>query len=105
MIARKTISSMKPDIIVTVDGKKWKIEQKTSLKTIVIEFNLDEVSEYDPGSGTVGKYFNSLDGNKLVTKSPDTNEVISTREFTGSGLVQTYFAKGGVSGTRTWKKA
>ena len=72
MIARKTISSMKPDIIVTVDGKKWKIEQKTGLKTIVIEFNLDEVSEYDPGSGTVGKYFNSLDGTSSTANKQTT---------------------------------
>ena len=105
MISRKAMASTKPEILVTVDGKKWKIDAKTTLKTITIEFVLNEVSEYDPGTGTVGKYLNSLEGNKLVTKNPDTKEVISTREFSGSGLVQTYYATGGVVATRTWKKA
>ena len=50
MITRKAIASTKPDITITVNGTKFNIEQKTSLKTVIMEFTLDEPSTYDPGN-------------------------------------------------------
>ena len=57
-----------------------------------------------PGTGEVGEYITSLEGNVLVTKKADTGDVIAKREFNDSGFVQTYYSKS-VTATRTFKKA
>ena len=57
-----------------------------------------------PGTGEVGEYITSLEGNVLVTKKADTGDVIAKREFSDSGFVQTYYSKS-VTATRTFKKA
>ena len=57
-----------------------------------------------PGTGEVGEYVTSLEGNVLVTKRVDTGDVIAKREFSDSGFVQTYYSKS-VTATRTFKKA
>ena len=57
-----------------------------------------------PGTGEVGEYVTSLEGNVLVTKKVDTGDVIAKREFNDSGFVQTYYSKS-VTATRTFKKA
>ena len=104
LVTRKAMASTKPDVIIQIDGNKWIIEQMSTFKTFTIEFNLDEVTEYDPGSGTKSKYVNTLEGDKLVTKLSDSNEKVSERDFFEAGFVQTYFSKNGVIATRTWRK-
>ena len=58
----------------------------------------------DSGTGEVGKYVTSMEGNVMVTKKAGTNDVIAKREFSDTGFVMTMYAKG-VSATRTFKKA
>ena len=104
LVTRKAIASTKPNVVIQIDGDKWTIEQISNFKTFTIEFNLDEVTEYDPGSGTMSKYINTLEGDKLVTKLSDSNEKVSERDFFEAGFIQTYFSKNGVIATRTWRK-
>ena len=73
-------------------------------RTMTAEFTLDEPYENDM-KGEKETYLTTLDGNKLVTKAVSSGNVITTREFNGSEMVQTYFAKNGASGTRTFSKA
>ena len=87
-------------IEVTNDGRKFKISTKTSLKTVSIEFNLDE-----PGTGQKDIYTTSMEGNKLITKLVNKNNVvISSREFDDKGFVLTYYANE-IKATTTFKKA
>ena len=84
-----------PSICIEVsnNGKKFKISTKTSLKTTTIEFNLDEPYEADPGTGQKDIYITSMEGNKLITKLVNKNNVvISSREFDDKGFVLTYYA-------------
>jgi len=104
MIKRKALESLKPDVIIEVNGKKVKISNVTSVKTAVQEWTLDEPSKYDPGSGTEETFINSVEGNKIVSKRQGSDAPAAIREFTDSGFVQTYYA-GDVTATRTFKKA
>lgn len=104
MVVRKAMASTKPDITIEVDGNKFTITTSTTLKTMKVEFTLGEAYEADPGVGTKDTYLTTMEGNKLVTKVVSKDKVISSREFNDSGFVQTYFADGGVTGTRTFKK-
>ena len=63
MIKRKALESLKPDVIIEVNGKKVKISNVTSVKTAVQEWTLDEPSKYDPGSGTEETFINSVEVN------------------------------------------
>merc|ERR1712141_669830 len=93
MVMRKAFANSKPEIVFEVnDGKTFKIQTTTTFKTMNAEFTLDE------------SYENDITGKKLITKVVSNGEVISTRELTDSGFIQTYFAKGGVTATRTFKK-
>ena len=60
-------------------------------------------------TGEKETYITTIEGNKLVTKlvinGKVTDIVMTTREFTDSGFVQTYYGKTGVTGTRTFEKA
>ena len=94
----------KPEIVIGVNGKAFVVQTITSLKTINAEFTLDESYENDM-TGEKQIYITSMEGNKLVTKLVSSGNVMTTREFTDSGFVQTYYGKTGVTGTRTFKKA
>merc|ERR1712002_101094 len=72
MIKRKMLNSTAPDIVIVVDGSNVKIDTITSVKTLKLEFVLDTPYDYDPGTGEVGKYVTSIDGNVMVTKKADT---------------------------------
>ena len=61
MIKRKALESLKPDVVIEVNGKKVKISNVTSVKTAVQEWTLDEPSKYDPGSGTEETFINSVE--------------------------------------------
>ena len=63
MIKRKALESLKPDVIIEVNGKKVKISNVTSVKTAVQEWTLDEPSKYDPGSGTEETFINAVEVN------------------------------------------
>ena len=104
IIKRKLFASTKPSIVIEVDGKKFKVQTIMPKRTMTAEFTLDEPYENDM-KGEKETYLTTLDGNKLVTKVVSSGNVITTREFNGSEMVQTYFAKNGVSGTRTFSKA
>ena len=92
-------------IEVSNNGRKFKISTKTSLKTVSIEFNLDEPYEADPGTGQKDIYTTSMEGNKLITKLVNKNNVvISSREFDENGFVLTYYANE-IKATTTFKKA
>lgn len=100
---RTVVASTKPDIVITATGNKYKIETITSVKTIVTEFTLDTPYETDPGTGTVGKYITSLDGNTLVTKDASSGNVVAKREFSDAGFTMTMFG-GSVTATRVFKR-
>ena len=104
IVKRKLFASTKPDIVIEVDGKKFKVQTVMPKRTINAEFTLDEPYENDM-KGEKETYLTTLDGNKLVTKVVSSGNVITTREFNGSDMIQTYYAKNGVSGTRTFSKA
>merc|ERR1712241_312545 len=104
MIKRKVLTNTTPDVVIAVNGNHFKIDTITSVKTINVEFDLDPPYEHDPGTGEVGKYVTSMEGNVMVTKKAGTDDVIAKREFSDTGFVMTMYAKG-VSGTRTFKKA
>ena len=106
MAIRLAMGKTKPDIIIEVNGKKIKITTITTLRTVVKEFTLDEPYESEiPGVSKKDTYITTLEGgNKLVTKIVSKNVVISSRELTDSGFVQTYYAEGGITGSRTFKK-
>ena len=104
IVKRKLFASTKPSIVIEVDGKKFKVQTIMPKRTMTAEFTLDEPYENDM-KGEKETYLTTLDGNKLVTKVVSSGNVITTREFNGSEMVQTYFAKNGVSGTRTFSKA
>ena len=59
---------------------------------------------YNSGTGEVGKYVTSLEGNVMVTKKVGSDEVIAKREFSDAGFVMTMYGKG-VTATRTFKRA
>merc|ERR1711997_167754 len=104
MVMRKAFANSKPEIVFEVnDGKTFKIQTTTTFKTMNAEFTLDESYENDI-TGKKETYVTTLEGKKLITKVVNSGEVISTRELTDSGFIQTYFAKGGVTATRTFKK-
>ena len=108
MVKRTMFAKTKPDIVIEVNGKAFVIRTVTSLKTINAEFTLDEPYENDM-TGEKETYITTIEGNKLVTKlvinGKVTDIVMTTREFTDSGFVQTYYGKTGVTGTRTFEKA
>ncbi len=104
MLQRKVIVKTSPDIVVTVDGNKYKVETITSLKTMVVEFTLGSPYETDPGTGTVGKYVTSLEGDSLVTKDAGSGKVVAKREFTDAGMTMYAYADG-VTATRVFKRA
>merc|ERR1712018_274974 len=104
MVKRTMFAKTKPEIVIGVNGKAFVIRTVTSLKTINAEFTLDEPYENDM-TGEKQTYITSMEGNKLVTKLVSSGNVMTTREFTDSGFVQTYYGKTGVTGTRTFKKA
>merc|ERR1712150_414195 len=104
LVRRKLFASTKPDIVIEVDGKKFKVQTVMPKRTINAEFTLDEPYENDM-KGEKEKYLTTLDSNKLVTKVVSSGNVITTREFNGSDMIQAYYAKNGVSGTRTFSKA
>ena len=104
MVKRTMFAKTKPDIVIEVNGKAFVVQTITSLKTINAEFTLDESYENDM-TGEKQTYITSMEGNKLVTKLVSSGNVMTTREFTDSGFVQTYYGKTGVTGTRTFKKA
>ena len=104
MVKRTMFAKTKPEIVIGVNGKAFVIRTVTSLKTINAEFTLDESYENDM-TGEKQTYITSMEGNKLVTKLVSSGNVMTTREFTDSGFVQTYYGKTGVTGTRTFKKA
>lgn len=102
---RSVLANIKPDINITVDGNKYKIETITSMKTVVVEFTLDSPYETDPGTGTVGKYITSLEGgNTLVTKNADNGQVMAKRHFNDAGFVMTCYGPK-VTATRNFKRA
>merc|ERR1712150_298032 len=110
IVKRKLFASTKPDIVIEVDGKKFKVQTVMPKRTINAEFTLDEpgpelLSAQNDMKGEKETYLTTLDGNKLVTKVVSSGNVITTREFNGSDMIQTYYAKNGVSGTRTFSKA
>merc|ERR1711936_1450914 len=104
VVKRTMFAKTKPDVVMEVNGKAFMVQTITSLKTINAEFTLDEPYENDM-TGEKQTYITSMEGNKLVTKLFSSGNVMTTREFTDSGFVQTYFGKTGVTGTRTFKKA
>ena len=66
MLRRKAIESLKPDVIIVVNGKKVKITSVTSVKSAVEEYELDEPATYDPGSGTAETFINSVEVNDKI---------------------------------------
>ena len=50
MIKRKVLTNTTPDVLIVSDGKNFKIDTITSVKTIKVEFDLDTPYEHDPGS-------------------------------------------------------
>ena len=105
MVKRKLFASSKPDVVIEVDGNKLKIHNITSLVTLSAEFTLDEPYENDFGGEKV-IYITTMEegSNKLVTKLVDNGKVVTKREFTDTGFVQTMYGKSGVKGTRTFKR-
>merc|ERR1711874_485061 len=101
MIKRKVLTSTAPDVVIVVDGKNVKVDTITSVKTLKLEFVLDTPYDHDPGTGEVGKYVTSIEGNDMVTKNAATGAVVTKREFTDTGFVQTLYGKG-VNGTRSF---
>merc|ERR1712223_1280530 len=108
VVKRTMFAKTKPDVVMEVNGKTFAVQTITSLKTINAEFTLDEPYENDM-TGEKETYITTIEGNKLVTKlvinGKVTDIVMTTREFTDSGFVQTYYGKTGVTGTRTFEKA
>ena len=66
MIKRKALESLKHEVIIEVNGKKVKISNVTSVKTVSQEWTLDEPSKYDPGSGTEETFINSVEVNDKI---------------------------------------
>ena len=56
------------------------------------------------GTGEDEKHVTSLEGNVMITKKADSEDVIAKREFSDAGFITTMFAKG-VTATRTFKRA
>ena len=109
------MGKQRPEIMIEVQGLKIKITTKTNLKTIVKEFNVGAITLDGPckefenpgGLPLPGKvhYINNWEGRKLVTKIFGKNVVVSSIEFTHNiGFVQTYYAEGGITGSRTFRK-
>ena len=104
MVKRKLFANSKPDVVIEVDGNKFKIHNITSLITLSAEFTLDEPYENDFG-GEKLIYITTMEGNnKMVSKLVVNGKLMTTREFTDIGFVQTYYGKTGVKGTRTFKR-
>ena len=104
MMKRTVITKTSPEITIEVSGDKYTITTVTSVKTITLDFTLGTPYEHDPGTGEVGKYVTTLEGNALVTKGADNGNVAAKREFTADGMVM-YMYAGGVTATRTFKRA
>ena len=104
MMKRTVITKTSPEITITVSGNSYKVVSATSVKTITLEFVLGTPYEHDPGTGEVGKYVTTLEGNALVTKEAETGRQAAKREFTADGMVMHMYADG-VTATRTFKRA
>merc|ERR1712150_444351 len=86
LIMSQEFASTKPDIVIEVDGKKFKVQTVMPKRTINAEFTLDEpgpelLSAQNDMKGEKETYLTTLDGNKLVTKVVSSGNVITTREF------------------------
>merc|ERR1719415_163861 len=101
IVKRKLFASTKPSIVIEVDGKKFKVQTVMPKRSMTAEFTLGEPYVNDM-KGEKEAYLTTLDGNKLVTKVVTSGNIITTREFNGSEMIQTYYAKNGFSGTRTF---
>ena len=66
MLRRKALESLKPDVIIEVNGTKVKITSVTSLKTLVEEYEFDQPATFDPGSGTEETFINSVEVNNKI---------------------------------------
>ena len=66
MLRRKALESLKPDVIIEINGKKVKVTSVTSLKTLVEEYEFDEPATFDPGSGTEETFINSVEVNNKI---------------------------------------
>ena len=66
MLRRKALESLKPDVIIEINGKKVKVTSVTSLKTLVEEYEFDEPATFDPGSGTEETFISSLEVNDKI---------------------------------------
>ena len=104
MLKRIVLTKTTPEVTITVSGNSYKVISVSSVQTVALEFVLGTPYEYDPGTGEVGKFVTTLEGNALVTKEAETGREAFKREFTANGMV-IYLYADGVTATRTFKRA
>merc|ERR1712141_353263 len=88
---RKAATISTPNMEITESGGKWKMVTSTSLKSIVLEFELGKEFEEDTTDGRKCKTTVTKEGdNKLITKQKaqksGQKNVTVIREFTDTGI-------------------
>jgi hypothetical protein len=101
---RELILGSNPEVTVEVDGDNYKFTTHTEIKDVVTSFTLGQEYEADPGTGNVGKFITTLEGDTLVTKKLNAPEAEFLRKFTDDGMTLTAIG-GGVTATNVFKRA
>lgn len=105
LMKRKMATSIKPEIIITIEGNKFKIETITSLRTNLVEFEL----EIPYQSGNLGgereakMMISTLEGDTLVTKEAESGKIRVKREFSETGFTMIMFGDK-INATRVFKR-
>ena len=66
MLRRKALEFLQPDVTIEINGRKVKVTNVTSVKTLIEEYELDEPATFDPGSGTIEAFVTSAEVNDKI---------------------------------------
>nr|XP_004658606.1 fatty acid-binding protein, intestinal [Jaculus jaculus] len=106
MVKRKLAAHDNLKLIITQEGNKFTVKESSTFRSIEIVFELGVAFTYSLADGTEVNGAWTLEGNKLIgifKRLDNGNELNTTREISGSELVQTYVYEG-VEAKRIFKK-
>ncbi|XP_045129889.1 fatty acid-binding protein-like [Portunus trituberculatus] len=104
---RKMAGSVKPSVVIEVEGDKWKLVTHTPASTITWDFTLGTEVTLPTNEGREVKAVFTLEGNKLIQRSLTGKEaeVDNVREFTDDAFIMHLTHKeSGLKCTRTFKR-
>ncbi|KAL4223121.1 Fatty acid-binding protein [Mactra antiquata] len=104
MVMRKMGATVKPTQEISVDGNKWTIKTKSTMKNTEVDFVLGEEFDETTADGRNVKSVNTLDGQTLTTVQKGEPDSTITREWSGDTMTMKLSAKDAVC-TRIYKKA